>query len=886
VADQTLKRSVRIHLWLIRIIGVIVPRRLRADWRQEWEAELGYRETLLAGWERLGWRSKLDLLWHSMGAFMDALWLQPRRWEDEMFQDLRYGVRMMLQNPGFTLIAIFTLALGIGANTTIFSLADAVVLRPFDFPNQDRLVMIWEKPALAAFTRVLAAAGNFNDWREQSRSFEQLIAIEQQSFDLTGQDYPERFGGYKVSPGFFEALGVRAELGRTFRPDEDEPGRNQVVVLKHSLWVRRFGADPNIVGKTLMFNDKTFTVIGVMPPEFNFPFDAIEIWSPIVLDGEAKLDRRHKSLQVVGLLKPGVSVAQAGAEIDAISRRAQQLFPETNAGVDHFVADMNRDYSQPGRRFLPVLMGMVAFVLLIACANVANMLLSRALARQREIAMRMALGASRLRLIRQMLTESALLAVAGGGLGLLFALLGVNRLRSGIPEDYARLVPGFDHLAVNRTALLFTLLVSVLTVALFGLIPAWQASKPRLNEALKESAKGASSTRTRRRLSNAMVAAEVAIALVLLIGAGLMLRSFAAMMREDIGFDPRNALGFQISLPEEKYNDEKCRIFIAQLLERVRTIPGVVAAGAIHMLPMTRNRVSATDFAITGDPPNEKGKKPYAHFRMVSPGYFNAIGMPLKSGRDFTERDNEKGAGAVVVNQALARRYFPNRDPMGRRIIYGKSDRQMEIVGIVGDVKNRLDEIAEPCIYFAHAQYPFSNMGIVLRTAAEPAAIAGEIRRAVMSLDSAQPITYIKTVEQMVYEMSTIKRLLTAMMSVFAVIALLLAGAGLYAVMAYAVSQRTHEIGIRLALGAGSRDILRIITGQGLKLAVAGLALGLVGAFALTRVMSRILYGVSAADPLTFILIPMLLLGVSLLACYLPARKATRVDPLASLRCE
>ena len=881
------ERHKKSYLWLIMLIGVIVPRRLRADWRQEWEAELQYRETLLAEWDKLGWRNKLDLLWHSLGALMDALWLQPRRMEDEMFQDLRYGVRMMLQNPGFTLIAIFTLALGIGANTTVFSLADACMLRPFNFPNQDRLVMIWEK-GQAGFVRGFVAPGNFNDFLEQSQSFERLVAIEQRPFDLTGMDYPERFDGCNVSPNFFDALGAGAALGRTFQQGEDEPGRNQVVVLKHSLWVRRFGADPNIVGKTLTLNTKTFTVIGVAPPDFNFPFNSVEMWSPIVFDAQAKRARVEHYLQVLGTLKPGVSVAQADADIDAISQRAKRLFPETNAQSEHFVINMNKDFARAARMGVPVLMGMVGFVLLIACANVANMLLSRAVNRQKEIAVRLALGASRLRLVRQLMTESLLLALAGGGLGLLLSVWGVKQFRASVPEDFTKFVPGFDHLGVNRTTLLFTMLVSMVTVALFGLLPALQASKPSLNESLKEGAKGASFAGSRRRLRGALVVAEIAIALVLLIGSGLMLRSFVAMAREDIGFNPRNALGFRIGLSDEKYPEEKRRNFFGQLLSRLRTLPGVVAAGAIHLLPMTGT--SRADFTIVGAPPVEKGKEPYTNFRVVTPGYFGAIGMPLKRGRDFNAQDNEKASDVVIVDEAFARLRFPNQEPIGRRIMLkiapDKPDKPLEIVGVVGDVKNKLDEIAEPHIYMAYAQFPFSSMGIVMRTAAEPTAITHAVRGSVMDLDPTLPISGLKTVEQLVHERSTPKRIMTAMMGVFAVFALLMAGAGLYAVMAYAVSRRTHEIGVRLALGARPRDIMRMITRQGMKLTLAGLAFGLAGALALTRVMSRILFGVSALDPLTFILVSLLFIGVALLACWIPARRAMRVDPMIALRCE
>jgi putative ABC transport system permease protein len=806
------------------------------------------------------------------------------RFLEEVWQDLRYGARMLIINPSFTLIAVMTLALGIGSNTTVFSLADAAMLRPFNFPQQDRLVMIWEKP-VPGFTKLFVAPGNFHDWLEQSQSFEHLVAMEQLSFDLTGIDYPERFNGNAVSTGFFDVLGVKAALGRTFQPGEDRAGRNQVIVLKHSLWQRRFGADPSIVGKTLTLNAKTFTVIGVMQPDFNFSINAGEVWSPIVFDDQTKRNRSRRILHVLGLLKPGVSIAQANAEIDAISRRAQQLYPETNTGKGHFVIDMTKDFVRPARMFVPVLIGMAGFVLMIACANVANLLFSRALTRQKEIAVRMALGASRFRLMRQMLTESMMLALASGSLGLCLSWGAVAQLRRSIPEDFAKLVPGLDHLGINRTALLFTLLVSVLTVMLFGLLSAFQMSKPNLNESLKEGAKSASSAVSRRRLSNALVVGEIAIALMLLIGAGLMLRSFGAMMRDEIGFNPKNVLGFQIELPEEKYTEEKGRIFFDQLLKRLQTLPGIEAVGSILRLPMSGEGYR-TSFAIVGAPPVERGKEPYPNLRIVSPGYFNTIGMKLQRGRDFTPQDNERSAGVVIINQALAHRYFPIKEPLGQRITSGQNDRPLEIVGIVNDVKNKLDEIAEPCLYLVYAQYSLRNMGIVIRTTGEPTAIAGAARKEVMKLDPSRPINNPKTIEQLVYERTTPKRVMTAMMNLIAGIALLLAIVGIYAVIAYSVSQRTHEIGIRLALGAQPRNTLQLIIKYGLRLTLFGLVLGMLGAFVLARVLSPFLYGIRATDPLTFVLISLLLTGVALLACWIPARRAMKVDPIIALRCE
>src|SRR5262245_26539237 len=809
------------------------------------------------------------------------------RWLEDLLQDLRYGLRMLMKKPGFALVAVITLAAGIAANTTIFSIADALILRPFNFPHQERLVMVWERGENeGGFDHGSVAPGNFIDWREQSQSFDRLVAIVGRSFDLTGGRQPDRFGGYSVSAGFFDALGVKPALGRTFLPGEDEPGRDQVVVLTHSLWERRFGSDPNLVGRTLTLNAKTFTVIGVMPPDFNFPFNGGEMWAPLAFDDKMKQERLSHYMRAMGLLRPGVNIAQANADLDAISRRAQRLFPDTNTGSSANVLGMTEDIVRDAQVYMPPLVGTVAFVLLIACANVANMLFSHAFGRQKEIALRLALGASRWRLVRQLLTESLLLALAGGAIGLLLSVWAVDLLRGAMPEDFAILIPGFDHFGVNRTVLLFTLVISMLTGVFFGLMPAWQASKPNLNESLKEGTKGASSAGSRHRLRGALAVAEVALSLVLLIGAGLMIRSFVAMLRDDVGFNPQSVLSFQLSLSGKKYSEAQRRGFYDQLLKRLEGLPGVRAVGATSILPMSNNGEGRI-FEIVGRPPFEKGKGPGAGYRVVTPGYFDAIGMSLRRGRDFTAEDNEQAPEVVIINETFARRFFPNQEAIGQRITTGGEDRPIEIVGVVGDIKDLgLDRVPRPGLYVPYAQNPRTDMGVVLRAAAEPTALTGAARDEVMKFDPAQPVSNLKTMERMIHETSSPKRIMTAMMGVFAAIALLLAGVGLYAVMAYAVSHRTHEIGVRLALGARSRDIVRLVTGQGMKLTLAGLALGMAGAFALTRVMAPLLYGVTPADPLTFILISLALAGAALLACWIPARRATRVDPMVALRCE
>jgi putative ABC transport system permease protein len=805
----------------------------------------------------------------------------------KLWQDLRYSTRMWLKEPGFTLTAIFTLALGIAANSTVYSLADALILRPFNFPHQQRITMVWEKNKLAGYDHGAVAAGNFSDWLEQNQTFEQLAAIDRRFFVLTGEHQPERYSGYGVSPNFFDTLGVRAAIGRTFQHGDDEQVHDQVVVLKHSLWQRRFGSDPNIVGKRLTLNGKAFTVIGVMPPEFNFPPNVGELWSPIAFDEEAKRKRDVHYLEVVGLLKPGVSIAQADVDLNVISRRAQQLFPESNVGLTANVVDMNEDFARHAEWYISVLVGTVAFVLLIACANVANMLLGCALARQKEIAVRLALGASRWRMFRQMLTESLLLALAGGVAGLLLSIWAIKLLRDGMPEDFAKLIPGFGHLGVNRAVFMFSLAVSMLTGIVFGSVPAWQASRSNINSILKEGMKNHSFGGSRHRFRSVLVVAEVALSLILLIGAGLMIRSFMAMLRDDIGFNPYQVLSFQIGLPEETYPREKCRGFYEQLLKRLESLPGVVAAGAIDILPMSGGGANVS-FEVVGRAPFEKNKKPLVNMYVVTPGYFKAIDVQLRRGRDFSPGDNERASGVAIVNEVFARRFFQNQEVIGQKVkLSAGADEPLEIIGVIGDIKNNgLDRLPSLSFYISHAQYPQSGMGIVVRSRADPKALAAAARNELMALDPTQPIFNLKTMEQMIHERTSPQRIMTVMMAMLAGIALVLATVGIYAVMYYVVSQRTYEVGVRLTLGAQRRDILRLITGQGLKLILIGLVLGTAGALALTRIMSPLLYGITATDLQTFIFIPVLLTSVAMLACWIPSRRAAKVDPIVALRSE
>jgi len=795
-----------------------------------------------------------------------------------LWQDLRYGLRMMLKRPSFTLIAIGMLAIGIAANTAVFSIADGLILRPFDFPNQDRLVMIWtQMPSAGAHHKYIPIA-LFTDWQEQNQSFEQLVRFSGGLDYLTGAHGPEQVWGNVVSANFFDALGVKAALGRTLQKGEDEPRRDKVVVLRHSFWQRRFNSDPEIVGKTMAINERTYTIIGVMPEKFNFPahFDG-QYWTPFTLDEKKKRDYDHGAHNAFGLLKPGVSIEQANAELSSILRRAMpSIHQEMNVHPSAQVVGMTDDYVRDTKKYLPPLIGTVAFMLLIVCANLANMLFSRALGRRKEIAVRLALGASRRRLIGQMLTESMLLALAGGFLGLLMSILAVYLFKGAIPEEMARFTPGFERLSINRIALLFNLLITMLTGVLFGLAPAWESSRPDLNESLKEGRKGTSSAGLRSRLRGALVIGEVALSLVLLIGAGLMVRSFAAMLRDDFGFKPENLLTIDRIL--HRGQESNVRNFYDQALKRLETLPGVTAVGASNGLPMGANENAL--IGVAGPTPSGKIER-LVDFRVVTPGYFKAIGMRLLRGRDFTAADNEHAPGVLIINEALARQFFPDQDVIGKRFGLAESI----IVGIVGDARDdSLDKAAAPGFYAPFAQTPRVEMGIVLRSTVEPEALMGSVRKMMKELYPAQPILGFKTMEQRIYERTAAKRIMTIVLGIFAGIALLLAAIGLYAIMAYAVSQRTHEIGVRLALGAPRSSILRMVLGQGLKLTLVGMSLGMAGSLAMTRFMVSLLYGVGATDALTFILVSLMLAGATLLACWLPARRATRVDPLITLR--
>jgi predicted permease len=805
---------------------------------------------------------------------------------ETILKDLRYGLRIMLRNPGFTTVALLAITLGIAANTTTFSAIDATLFHPFNFPNEQSLVMLWERGLEQGYRRGSVSPGNAIDWKEQNQTLESLSIINQRYFDLAENDEPERFFGYLVSANFFDTLGARTLYGRTFVAEEGEPGKDQVVVLKHNLWQRRFASDPNIINQTIRMNGRSYTVIGVMPPDFNYPFNGGELWAPLVFDAKDVTNRGSHYLQVMGLLKPGVTIEQARDDLGAIAARAALQFPETNAGRGVNIISLTEDATRGSRMYAPVMLGAIGFVLLIACSNVANLLLVRGNSRQKEIAIRLAMGASRARLVRQLLTESLLLSFTGGMLALLLSIWGLKSLSQAIPEDFSKFIPGWHNLTLNRATFIFTLAVSVLAGLLAGLMPAIQSTRTNFNEGLKDGGKGTSGKASRNRARNVLVVAELALSLVLLIGAGLMIRSFVEMLNSDFGINPTNVLTMDVSLPGAKYDTVAARTdFYNQLLRRVAASPGVTEVGGVGNIPMGGSN-SSHAYEQIGQNTYQQGKQPHILSTPITPGYLKAIGTRLIRGRDINDQDRSGAPLVALVNEAFAKEFLDGRDPIGDRFKQPGGP-LVSIVGVTADVMNSdFEDRRDPQIYVPYEQDTWRSMSLVIRSESEPARLTSAIRGEVSRLDKTLPVFNAKPMERLIDERISPKRLATAMMAIFAVLALALAGIGIYAVMSYSVSQRTHEIGIRRALGAQPGDIFKLIISQGLTLTLVGLGIGLVGSFAMTRAMSQLLYGITTTDPVTYVGISLLLGLVAMLACYVPSRKAIRVDPMVALRYE
>jgi putative ABC transport system permease protein len=819
-----------------------------------------------------------------------------------LLQDLRYGARMLLKTPAITFIVILALALGIGANTAIFSVLNAVVLQPLPFDHPDELRFLNEKSPV--LDEMSISYPNFTDWRNQNHVFEKIGVYNRNSYNLTGYGEAERLLTGQVSADLFDALRARPLIGRLFTNDDDKPGAAPVVVLSYGLWQRRFGGQANILNQSLTFNNKSYTVIGVMPPEFAFPTRA-EMWVPVgPLSDDPNWQQRgnHPGLYAVGRLKPGVTQAQAQADMNNIAANLNQQYPDSNAkdGV-RIRTLMEVLVGDTVKQTLWILFGAVAFVLLIACANIANLLLARATGRRKEMAIRAAMGASRWRIARQLLTESLLLALIGGGLGLGIARLAIRFILYISPTA----IPRSREIGIDWRVLAFTLGVSVLTGILFGLVPALQAGEVDVHETLKEAGRG---TSARHWLRSSLVIVEVATTMVLLIGAGLMIRSFYRLQNVNPGFSYENLTSFTVALPARKYATiEQRSQFFNKLVQDLRALPGVQSVGAASGLPLGNNGWQ-TSFLVEGQPPPEPGQRPLMEACTVTADYFRAMNIPLLHGRYYTEHDDRSfmagrdlskmnegerllaGTNVIIIDEQFAKRYWPNEDAVGKRIKFGTDEKapSLEVVGVVGRVKMEgLDNDSNRVQgYFSFSQVPFQAMTLIVKGQGDPNQLISSARNQVRSIDPDQPIYNIRTMDEIRGESIAPQRLNLTLLTIFAAIAFVLAIVGIYGVMSYAVTQRTHEIGIRMAIGAQPRDVFRMILGQGMMLTIIGMAAGLIGAFALTRLMATMLFNIKPTDPVTFGGVAVLLLAIALIACYIPGRRATKVDPVNSLRYE
>jgi predicted permease len=801
----------------------------------------------------------------------------------DLLQDTKYGARMLRKSPGLTGVAVLSLALGIGAISTIFSFVNGIMLRPLPYQEPERLVLLDETAFKQGVASMSVSFPNFLDWREQNHSFEDIACYQADGFIIGGGAEPELVMAAFVNQGLFEVLGVAPILGRTFTADEDQPDHDQVVILSHSLWQRRFGADPNILGQTLLLNNRSRTVIGVMPKGFQFP-EVAEAWGPLALNTKLWTRTDH-GLLAIARLKRGVTIEQEQAEMISIASNIEAQNPITNEGLSVNVIALRAGLVGDYKKALLILLGVVGFVLLIACVNVANLLLARATARQKEIAIRAALGANRRRIFRQLLTESLLLGLISGALGLVLALWGMDLLLAAIPID----IPFWMKFDLDGRVLGFTAACSLLTGFVFGTAPALEASNPDLNETLKEGGRSGAAG-GRHRLRSLLVVAEIALSLVLLVGAGLMMRSFVSLQNVNAGIKPEGVLTMYIALPGAKYREPEKRIaFFGQLLERVRAIPGVQSAGTNSGLPLAGNNWGRS-LTVEGYPVLSVGEAPTINHCLISPNYFSAMGITILKGRDFDERDTREATKVTIVDERLAREYWPDEDPIGKRIRFGPPEDNEPwhtIVGVVGEVKHqRLDASTRESVYLPFAQKPISKSSLAIRTSGRPESLIAAVRSQVRELDPDLPLIRVMPMTEIVARSVWQPRLYTALFGVFAAVALILATVGIYGVMSYAVTQRTREIGLRMALGAQRQDVLKLVVGQGVLLATIGVGVGLVAAVALTRLMSSLLFGVTATDPITFAAVSVLLAGVALGACFIPARRATKVDPMVALRYE
>jgi predicted permease len=812
------------------------------------------------------------------------------RFIDTFFHDLRYGARMLISNPGFTLIAALTLALGIGANTAIFSVVNGVLLKPLPYPEPERLMRVFQSIMIMSSPKAPMSPADFRDFREQNTTFETIAGYFRQDLELAQGERAERLLGMRASSGYFRTLGFQPMLGREFTREEEIPDESAVVILSHGLWLRSFDGDPEIIGKTIRLSGKSFTVVGVAPAGLQhvgggyrpLPHgESVDIWWPMRLGPNRP--RGAQIVNVIGRLKPGVTRRQAEAEFDLITAQLARQYPDPyKIEAKTLIQPLRDEIVEGTQRTLLLLLAVVFFVLLIACVNVANLTLARAAAREREITVRLALGASRERIIRQLLTESLALAAIGGLVGLLLAKLAIHALVKLGPQQ----IPRLQMISLDWRILVFTILISLLTGLLFGTAPALQSLKLNLNESLKEGGRATSGGKRQSRTRGALVVTEVALALALLLGAGLLMRSFLKLQQTDPGFNPKGVMTMSVVLPGARYGYGELQIsFLQRLVEHVSALPGVRSAGVTSDLPWTGYQ-NGGGFTIEGKT-FQSDLEPQAQYHFISADYMRTIGVPLLSGRWFDARDTRKSQPVILINQAMARKYWPGEDAVGKHITFLDSSFKVwtQIVGVIGDVKDYPSSAeAEPAYYYPVTQEPYPEMSLAVRADKDPLGIVEAVRREVRTLDREIPISEVRTMETVAATAVAGRRFMLLLVGVFAVTALALAGIGIYGVTSYLVANRTHEIGIRMALGADSFDVLKLALRQGMAWALAGVGVGLTLAFAATRLMANLLCGIGPTDPATFVAVPLFLIGVSFVACWIPARRATKVDPLQALR--
>ncbi|MBS1812751.1 MAG: ABC transporter permease [Acidobacteria bacterium] len=883
MSDSTNTTRAHFCLWLIRFVGLIVPERLRADWRQEWEAEIRTREILLAEWDKLERKHKFDLLRRSLGAFWDAVWLQPQRWEDEMSQDIRFGLRMVLRRPGFTGLVLLTLMLGIGTTITIFSVVNSIMLRPLPYRDADRLVKVLESMPQKKLERNYLSLGDFQAWREQCQSFEEMAALMHTGFRVTGSNEPENVSGNQVSANLFAMLGVKAVLGRTFLPTDESPKSDSVVILSQT----RLGADAEVIGKTLTLNAQVHTIIGVLPAEFREAFESFpgraQLWTPVVWTDRARAQHGTGGNMMLARLRREVTLTQARAEMMAVAERLAQTYPQSNVGVSANVFLLHEEVTRNTREMLWIFMSAALFVLLIACTNIAGLMLTRGLEREREMAIRGALGAGRWRMLRQVLTENFLLSLLGGAGGMLFASWLLRLMIPLLPRD----LPRANEIRLDARALWMALLAAAFSALFFGLLPALQAMRIKLTEVLKSAGRNASANRRQRYWRNGFVIAQIALTLVLLLGAGLLTRSLQQLYRVDPGFQTENLLTMFVNLPRANNEvPQQWNLFWNSLLERARGLSEVQQVAAVMPLPLS-DSMFLTRVRLTSGA-NLDEDLPVGNF-YVSDGFFATMGMRILSGRALDTKDQANTATVVVVNETFARNFFPNQPAVGQTIIVDSNQKEAKpavIVGVTSDARIRLTEPVRPQIYKSIQQFPSPALYLVARTEQSPQAMNTTLRGLVYGLNKNQPVSELRTMESIWAEYTVAPRFYLTLLGGFALLALLLALTGIYGVLSYTAAQRTQEIGIRLALGAQQSDVLKMIVRQGMTLVLTGLVIGLIAAHYLTQLMKGLLFGIGTRDPFTFIFVPLVLIMTTLIACYLPARRAMQVDPMVALRHE